>query len=84
MSIAHKIEIVIDWVRMRASSIWFGKIASSTSNKKIPAISIPEHEALFDCAVKIYFEESDVNFTGMNDFSIPSLKMLTIKCTRKK
>ena len=41
----------------------------------MPAKSIPEHEALFDCAVKFNFEESDVNFTGMNDFSIPSLKM---------
>ena len=79
---------VCDWLGQDEgkfwSSIWFGKIASSTSNKKMPAISIPEHEALFDCAVKINFEESDVDFTGMNDFSIPSLKMLTIKCTRKK
>ena len=41
----------------------------------MPATSISEHEALFDWAVKINFEESDVNFTGMNDFSIPSLKM---------
>ena len=41
----------------------------------MPAKRVPEHEALFDCAVKINFEESDVNFTGMNDFSIPSLKM---------
>ena len=39
------------------------------------ATNISKHEALFDCAVKINFEESDVDFTGMNDFSIPSLKM---------
>ena len=52
---------VCDWLGQDEgkfwSSIWFGKIASSKSNKKMPATSISEHEALFDCAVKINFEE---------------------------
>ena len=39
----------------------------------MPATNISEHEALFDCTVKKNLKK--VNLTGMNDFSIPSLKM---------